>query len=81
MSWRDFQLKQQGFFKRENELFKQQWEQTRFISYYSALGFLKKHVRMNDLVTFPWEKQDVKLPTEEEMRYWVLKYGKTTEMN
>jgi hypothetical protein len=36
---------------------------------------------MNDLVTFPWEKQDVKLPTEEEMRYWVLKYGKTTPMN
>jgi len=76
MSFRDFKLKQQGFIELRNKDFKNGWEQVRFISYYAAIGFLKKHTRMKDICRFEWEKEAAKLPTDEELRYWVLKMGK-----
>lgn len=76
MSFRDFRLKQQGFFELRNQDFKNGWEQTRFISYYSAIGFLKKHTKMKDICRFEWEKAEVKFPTAEEMRFWTLKMGR-----
>lgn len=81
MSWRDFHLKRRGFFERETELFRREWERARFISYYSAIGFLKKGTKMKHLIEFEWEKSDVRLPTKEEMRYWMLKYGKFVNEN
>ena len=83
MSWRDFGLKQRGFFELRNAEYRTQWEQSRFVAFYSFLGMAKKNSlkRVTDLVRFDWEKDEVKLPTKEEMRYWLLKYGKTTEMN
>jgi hypothetical protein len=80
MSWRDFQLKQRGFFELRNMDFRKEWEIARFVAYYSAAGFLKKGTKLKDIVRFDWEKE-VKLPTKEEMRYWMLKYGKYLDEN
>lgn len=80
MSWRDFQLKQRGFFELENERYKRSWEQARFIGF-TANGFRKKGSKMTDLIKFDWEYKDVEYPTKEELRWNVLKYGKYLDEN
>jgi hypothetical protein len=83
MSWRDFQLKQRGFFELRNMDYKSQWEQARMISFWSVRAMTSKRWprKFKDLGEFPWEENDVKLPTKEEMRYWMLKYGKYLDEN
>lgn len=77
MSWRDFQLKQQGFFEHENDRYKADWERARFVGFYAVAAWSKGLKKPTDLVKFAWEKEaEVELPTKEDIRYWTLKYGK-----
>lgn len=84
MSWRDFQLKQRGFFELKQTEIRTQWEAARMIAFWSvkAMTGRKWPHKFKDLGAFGWEQDDVKrLPTEEEIRYWVLKYGKYEKMS
>lgn len=83
MSWRDFRLKQQGFFEMVNAQYRTQWEAARFVAFYCVQPWAKKGRlnRVTDLVRFEWERQDVEIPSKEEIRYWTLKYGKHTDEN
>jgi hypothetical protein len=56
MSWRDFRLKQQGFFELENNRFRTGWEQARFAAFYSVQPWAKKGRmnKMTDLMRFEW---------------------------
>ena len=78
LSFRDWMLKQRGFFELRNQDYKTSWEQARMISYYSIIGFAKKGKikRPQDLFKFDWEKQAVTYPTRDEMDYWVKKMGR-----
>ena len=75
MSWRDFQLKQQGFFEMKNEEYKLSWTQARFIAFYAASGFLKKGTKMKDLIRFDWERDDAIELTDDQIQYWLNKVG------
>ena len=80
MSLRDWILTQRGFFNQQERQMQLSWEQTRMISYYSAIGFLKHNTKITDIMKFPWEKEKEYEPyTEEEMRYILLKYGMQTD--
>lgn len=65
---------------RDREL-KQSWEQVRWVSYYAAIGHLKKGTKKDQLISYPWdgenlevESDGVKMPTEKEIQeskeYW-----------
>lgn len=38
--------------------FKEQWEQSRLITYMIAQVNSKRHLKLTDIITFPWEKED-----------------------
>ena len=37
---------------------KEQWEQTRLITYMTAQVNSNKHLKVTDIITFPWEKEE-----------------------
>lgn len=37
---------------------KEQWEQARLITYMTAQVNSKKHLKLTDIITFPWEKDE-----------------------
>ena len=76
MSWREFALAQRGFFEMKNEELKSQWEQTRVIAFWSTKDTKQSVRRPQQLFKLAWDDSEVKLPTKEDMRYWMLKYGK-----
>lgn len=45
---------------------KESWEQTRTISYITAQCQSTKPLDMKSMMTFPWEKEPVKVDTQEE---------------
>lgn len=53
------------------------------IAFYSVTPYdtKRKISSPQRLFKFQWEKDEVRLPTKEEMRYWMLKYGKFTDEN
>lgn len=54
------------------------------ISYWSVkamVGGRKWPHKFKDMGAFPWEESNVRLPSEEEIRYWLLKYGKYVDEN
>lgn len=38
--------------------FKEQWEQTRLVTYMTAQVNSKRHLKLTDIITFPWEKEE-----------------------
>jgi len=69
---RQFQNYTIGFMESRDSKFKSDLYNTRWISYWAAIGFLKKGTKPEQLITFPWEEesdQELKLmPTEEEVQ-------------
>jgi len=78
MSWRDFKLKQRGFFERLNSEYRTSWEQARLMAFYSVSPYAKKgHLQTaKDLFIFDWEKEELPELTEEQMDYYLRKLGK-----
>jgi len=78
MSWRDFQLKQQGFFELKNSEYKSEWERARFVAFYTlAPHDVKRRLHSyQDLIRFPWEKSEAVELTEEDYDYWLRKVGR-----
>ena len=37
---------------------KEQWEQARLITYMTAQVNSRKHLKLTDIITFPWEKEE-----------------------
>lgn len=79
MSLREWLLAQRGFFEARNFDYRTGWEQARLIGFWAGNMGWKKGTKANDLIKFEWEKKEIVLPTEDEMRYWMLKYGKFTD--
>ena len=38
--------------------FKEQWEQARLVTYMTAQVNSRKHLKLSDIITFPWEKEE-----------------------
>lgn len=38
--------------------YKEQWEQTRLITYMTAQVNSSKHLKVTDIITFPWEEEE-----------------------
>ena len=75
MSWRDFKLKQRGFFERLNSEYRTSWEQARLMAFYSVRPYaIKGHLQTaKDLFRFDWEKEELPELTEEQMDYYLRK--------
>tara|TARA_R110000868_G_C10970676_1_gene769827 strand:- start:7700 stop:8020 length:321 start_codon:yes stop_codon:yes gene_type:complete len=48
----------QNYFDGWDSVYKQEWERTRIIAFYSALTGLKKGVQPDKLIKFPWDNDD-----------------------
>ncbi len=60
----------QEWHRRQTELYRSDWERTRFIAFYSTLPHAKDpdNFRMHDLVKFEWEKSEAKVvPTKKDI--------------
>lgn len=68
---RQFQNYSSGFIESKDQKIKTDLYATRWISYWSAFGFLKKGTQPNQLMGFPWEEDEASetsmIPTEEEV--------------
>ncbi len=79
MSWRDFQIKQRGFFELKNQEYKRTWEQTRLLAFYAIKphDVHRRFPTAKDLFMFRWEKPIYPELTPEIIDYWERKMGKT----
>lgn len=78
MSLLEFRLMQRGFLLKEKLRTQREWEVGRFIAFHSVAPHVKKGrvKNVHDIVKFEWENVKSELPTAEDKRYWILKYGK-----
>ena len=53
-------------FKRYNESIREQWEQTRLISYVIAQTQTKKKLKLSDILEFEWDKKEEVIEDKEE---------------
>ena len=47
-----------SLFKYRHYVSKESWEQARLITYMTAQVNSKRHLKLTDIITFPWEKED-----------------------
>lgn len=76
LSLRDWILTQRGFSIEQERQYRQTWEQTRMISYYSIRGMARGNLEFTDIARFPWEREEVEPITEEQLRYMLGKFGR-----
>lgn len=68
---RQFQNYATGYFESKEQTIKENLYNTRLVAYWSAVGFLKKGTKPEQLISFPWEKEtesESLMPTEEEIQ-------------
>lgn len=71
---RQFQNYTTGYDNAKKREYKEAWHSARMISYFSALSVLKKNTKPNQIMEFPWEKEELQIggeseiPTEEEVQ-------------
>jgi hypothetical protein len=67
--------------KREEERFKREWEQARFIAVAMVNCWAKKPVSPTDYCHFPWEKYEIADPDEarKSFEYWYNRFKRIDE--
>ena len=76
LSFRDWLLKQRGFFDMKNAEYRDNWERTRMAAFYAIAPWNKAIRTPQDVFRFDWEKVEHFELTEEQMDYFLRKVGK-----
>ncbi len=80
MTFREYEAAASGFFDKQLNEYKRDWELTRWNTYYLLnIQIQKGHKlkRLQELVKFPWEKEiEYTYPTQKDWDDYIKKHGK-----